>query len=396
MSDSLAINESNLLGQYLYAEWIKDRTRTLRWWSTRWGVPLPLVEHWVRGTRRIGREHAVVFSDFPFSQQDYYSTAWDVFFGTPPDLPSDFVGFTGVARQTSMGAAIVPIRRSVDARPAFDFLMRSAVSTQETDSVEQEIKAALRDRGSLTKAEIVEAWGLSEDGYRELHQKIANQRGFESGPRKVGGLIAKWARPRTEEEADTPVVDLEPWAKTAAERLETLLSQSELSNLVGDLESGIRNARRIETGEDRPSRKSELATALLLKHGLDLFADSEVRKSVAKALKLKSQNGGIRVREVRHSSSRRLAFLPNLRDFCLRKACLTWSTSKEDSSSHHSSSFRKKCKRAYSRPCRILLGADASSRFRQAVERRASQWRASSTGCSIVTIIRSSARSVVR
>jgi DNA repair protein RadD len=74
------------------------------------------------------------------------------------------------------------------------------------------------------------------------------------------------------------------WELQAIERLTDILSDSELRALVGDLERAIRYARKVKTEEDRPSRKDELAQALLIQHSEDLFADLNIRKKVAQCI----------------------------------------------------------------------------------------------------------------
>ena len=294
--ESAPIYEKNLLAWFLYNEWSKDRSRTLSWWSARWKVPLSLLEKWVQGSRRVGTAHDSIFLDLPFTMQDYYTSAWEVFLSEQPmaDLPAEFVsGTTARADQKILPQDFLQRQTSADASPVFGPIRRKRSSFAaetpagvEEASVAVEILEAVLDRGRLTKEEMVETWGLTEEQYREFHSTVARDRRVESGPPRIGGLIAKQQRVRSEDAIGPSTVELEPWARATAERLEALLSQSQLLTLVGDLESGIRNARRIHTGDDRPSRKSELAAALVLQHGVDLFRDSDIRKMVAKALKI--------------------------------------------------------------------------------------------------------------
>ena len=79
------------------------------------------------------------------------------------------------------------------------------------------------------------------------------------------------------------------WQYAASQRLQALLTLSTLRRLAGDLEKAIRADRRTETGQDRPSHVDELADALLIARGSDLFADSAVRKAVAKAIRQREQ-----------------------------------------------------------------------------------------------------------
>jgi DNA repair protein RadD len=279
---------NNLLAAFLHQEWTKDRSRSLAWWSARWGVPLHMVEHWARGTRRIGREHGFIFSDLPFSEKAYYASAWDVLLGPEVELPADFVGGyarPALQRSAKTGSARADIR--IDASPTLDlFAHRERAGAEEPPDLIQEIRQTVLERGRMTKDEIVETWGLTDDQYREIHRVLRDDSRIDSGPPRSGGLVARTPRVKSGEALGPTAVELEPWAQAAAGRLEQLLSQHELLVLIGDLESGIRNARRIESGEDRPSRKSELAAALVLQHGVDLFREVDVRKTVAKAAKI--------------------------------------------------------------------------------------------------------------
>lgn len=150
--------------------------------------------------------------------------------------------------------------------------------------VVDEVFSAVLDHGELTKQQIVETWGLSDDGYRDVQRLLIKKRGVDSGPPRIGGFVATLPRRHDDEEVDdSPLVLRTEWERAVVARLEALLKQSDLESLVGTLESTIRSARRIRTGKDRPSRKRELATALVLQHGVDLFTSKEVRIAVAKA-----------------------------------------------------------------------------------------------------------------
>jgi DNA repair protein RadD len=76
------------------------------------------------------------------------------------------------------------------------------------------------------------------------------------------------------------------WERAAAERLTALLSHKELEELLGDLLYSVRQARARETGKDRRGRKDELAAALLIQHGIDLFRNGEIRELVGRKCKV--------------------------------------------------------------------------------------------------------------
>jgi superfamily II DNA or RNA helicase len=175
------------------------------------------------------------------------------------------------------------------------------MSTREELPID-EIAEAIVEHGWLTKERIVETWGLTDADYTALQQRLDRDRRLERGPRGTGGFVARRRR-RSEEEGGTSPSPLTTavWERVAVGRIEEVLRQSELEELIGSLESGIRNARRIRTGEDRPSRKRELAMALVLQHGIDLFSSVEVRRAVAKSIGIQCPDrwhpGKIRARQ---------------------------------------------------------------------------------------------------
>jgi DNA repair protein RadD len=150
-------------------------------------------------------------------------------------------------------------------------------------AVVDEIARAVADRGEITKAEIVEAWGFDDEAYRSLVAALRSRPGIESGPPRIGGFVAKMRRSSDDGDVSAAPTLTTEWERETVDRLEALLSQPELLRLVGALESTIRTARRVRTGKDRPSRKNELATALVLQHSVDLFADPTIRDRVARA-----------------------------------------------------------------------------------------------------------------
>lgn len=78
------------------------------------------------------------------------------------------------------------------------------------------------------------------------------------------------------------------WERDAIARLTELLSDRDLRTLAGELHKSIRFYRKALTGEDRPSRKDELARALLVRHAEDLFADPDIREVVARRAGVRS------------------------------------------------------------------------------------------------------------
>ncbi|HXU29835.1 MAG TPA: DEAD/DEAH box helicase [Thermoanaerobaculia bacterium] len=153
-----------------------------------------------------------------------------------------------------------------------------------TTDIGTEIEQAILDQGSLSKAEIVETWGLDEGGYRELQAFLARHSEIEPGAPGTGGFAARQKRGRLPEESEAPAGLLrEGWEVQAVERLAALLHHATIEKLLDDLLYTIRQVRKEMEGSDRRGTKRELATALVLRHGIDLLASPSVREAVARA-----------------------------------------------------------------------------------------------------------------
>ena len=53
-------------------------------------------------------------------------------------------------------------------------------------SLPSEIAGAVQDQGSLSKAEVMEAWGLGEEEYREVQARLARDPDIEPGAPGTG------------------------------------------------------------------------------------------------------------------------------------------------------------------------------------------------------------------
>ena len=155
-----------------------------------------------------------------------------------------------------------------------------------------DIISLILDRGRLSKDDIRLMWNLSEEEYALLKSHLEDEKLIEPGPRRTGGFIARFAkRPNQKPDAEIAAPSFKSeHEKNAADRLAELLSHPELEELLGDLVYTIRRARLRLTGEDRRGSKGELAAALLTKHGIDLFCDTDVRTLIAKRAKAKYPN----------------------------------------------------------------------------------------------------------
>jgi DNA repair protein RadD len=147
-----------------------------------------------------------------------------------------------------------------------------------------EIVSAVQDQGALSKAEVMEAWGLGEEEYREIQARLSRDPDIEPGAPGTGGFTARHRRGRfPEESAGSPLLLREGWERHAVERLVDLLPHAVLEDLLADLLYTLRQVRQRTEGADRRGTKRELATALVLQHGIDLFGAVPVREAVARA-----------------------------------------------------------------------------------------------------------------
>jgi superfamily II DNA or RNA helicase len=147
------------------------------------------------------------------------------------------------------------------------------------------------DRGRLSKDDIRLLWDLSEEQYAQLKERLEHEKLIEPGARGTGGFVARFnKKPKAEAEGESSVAVFKTvYENGAVARLVELLSHQDLEDLLGGvLVYTIRRARRQITGDDRRGSKSELAAALLTKHGIDLFADSDARTLLAKRAKIES------------------------------------------------------------------------------------------------------------
>jgi DNA repair protein RadD len=157
-----------------------------------------------------------------------------------------------------------------------------------TDTIVDGVIQAVLDQGILTKAQIQETWGIGEEDYKELRNRVlARQPAIRKGPPGVGGLkVGKHPGKHRVEVGGNPLLVRTDWEQGAVARLSELLSRGVLEDLLGPLLQSLRHARLAESGSARRSTKQELAAALLLNHGVDLFFDRDIRRAVAKATRV--------------------------------------------------------------------------------------------------------------
>lgn len=150
------------------------------------------------------------------------------------------------------------------------------------DGIVDEIIATLLEVGSLEREQLVEAWGLSEGELEELWpQLVADSRIETRGQGRLFAVLTETQR-EAEEGASDPTL-CQQWEAQVVERLVGLFQYGELEGLLDDLVYTLRQYRRLRTGEDRRGTKRELASALVLQHGPDLFKEVRIRRAIASA-----------------------------------------------------------------------------------------------------------------
>ena len=166
-----------------------------------------------------------------------------------------------------------------------------ALSARGHLSIRQDIVSVILSRGSLTKDEIKGIWDLDEESYAALKETLGEEKLIEPGPRGVGGFEAKIRRRAvagTESTAPDKSLFDTAWENATVERLVELISHDDAEHLLGDLLYTVRRMRLAMTNINRRGTKQELAAALVIQHGVDLFADAQVRDLVARKAKVKS------------------------------------------------------------------------------------------------------------
>jgi len=150
-------------------------------------------------------------------------------------------------------------------------------------SLKQDVVQVIFARGELRRDEIKELWGLTADDYETLRQQLVEEKLLEP-MRGTGGFRARIARRPLPPEEPGSLAGLcsTEWEAQGAERLAELLSHAELEALLGGLVYTLRRARMKLTGEDRRGTKRELAAALIIAHGIDLFRHRGIRSLIAK------------------------------------------------------------------------------------------------------------------
>lgn len=164
-----------------------------------------------------------------------------------------------------------------------------------TPDVVEAARERLEDVGELTLEELRFGWALTPAQAERVLDELSRQRGVRRGRRRAHNRIELERRPSrvSEEELEAEAIEgLEielpsEWQRDTVEHLLELLKYTEFEDLLGSLLFTLRRARNAETGEDRRGTKRELATALVLRYGVDLLAAPPVREAVGAAAGVK-------------------------------------------------------------------------------------------------------------
>jgi superfamily II DNA or RNA helicase len=158
-------------------------------------------------------------------------------------------------------------------------------SPEELKRLATEVEHVVMEQGSLAKQQVLSLLALDEETYTLLRDLLSRRGKVESGPPKTGGFRALQQRgPLPEEKSDGLL--REQWEEQVVSRLTELFQHKDLEELLGDLAYTVRQSRVARGQDDRRGTKAELATGLVIQHSIDLLANVEIRKAIAKACDL--------------------------------------------------------------------------------------------------------------
>ncbi len=148
-----------------------------------------------------------------------------------------------------------------------------------------EVERIVAERGALTKLELLELLGFDDETFAALRRTLLSRKHVKPGPPRVGGFVAREPRAVADEDRPDagPPLLREAWEEGVVARLVELLSLKQLEEALGSLRLFVRRVRAARAGVDRPLRKDEAASALVIQHGLDLLAHKPLRVALAKA-----------------------------------------------------------------------------------------------------------------
>jgi len=151
-----------------------------------------------------------------------------------------------------------------------------------TDEKIPQIIEYILDNGEITKEDVCSAFGISDLEYTDVRREVLQNPLIEAGPKRSGGFVVRARSGRTPEDAENRFTFSTEWETLTVNRLCELLQHKELEEVLGPIVQTVRQARTHATGKDRRGSKSELASALVIQHGIDLFRSGPVREIVGK------------------------------------------------------------------------------------------------------------------
>ena len=155
------------------------------------------------------------------------------------------------------------------------------------EEIAKEIAEKVLDSGELTKNDILAVYKVAEGDYPEIKKLVLKDPLVRPGPKHAGGFVIRSRRGKLEEGNNVGPTFLTDWENKTRDRLCELLQHKELEEVLGPIVQTVRQARNLATGEDRRGDKTELAAALVINHGIDLFRDGKIRELVGKRAGLK-------------------------------------------------------------------------------------------------------------
>lgn len=162
------------------------------------------------------------------------------------------------------------------------------LSGERMDERVQQIVEHVLGSGEISKDDVCNAFGVTEAEYPEIKRAVLKNDLIEVGPKRTGGFVIRKRAGRTPDGDGSALTFTSDWENSTVSRLCELLSHGELEVLLGPIVQTVRQARTHATGQDRRGSKQELAGALVIQHGVDLFREGDLRKVVAKRCKIEA------------------------------------------------------------------------------------------------------------
>lgn len=159
-----------------------------------------------------------------------------------------------------------------------------------------EIKDYIRRNIQVDRESLCSVFRLDESAYGRLGRALSEDSDIETvGGRAGGGFrhMSKGARISTDENVSATITRFlrEESERAAAHKIADMFTGAELNSLLKDrLRHALRSYKRHVFGRDSNPTKGEVAAALIIQHGSELFRTKEIRDAVARKLKISSVN----------------------------------------------------------------------------------------------------------